>query len=209
MLITQRSLQGFWLKVLVLTLFCYAVFGRGFSYFFVGEFILVLGFFIFLESQRVMLLFSDSVLLLWALFAFWGFCRTIPFVSKYHFDAVRDAVLWGYGTFALLIAAFINRSSQISRALNSYRRFLRWYLPILPLLTLVSFAYKSMPTIPWSNHVGIISLKRDDAAVHLAGWLFSCCFFQIDDPLRKDKGCRFIAWQDSWDGHLPQSSFWS
>jgi len=169
MLITQRSLQGFWLKVLVLALFGYAVLGRGFSYFFVGEFILVLGFFIFLESQRVMLLFSDSVLLLWAIFAFWGFCRTVPFVSTYHFDAVRDAVLWGYGTFALLITAFINRSNQISRALNSYRRFLRWYLPVLPLLTLVSFAYKNMPTIPWSNHVGIISLKRDDAAVHLAG----------------------------------------
>ena len=165
----QRSLQISWLKVLMATLFGYAVLGRGFAYLFIGEAVLLLGILIYLRSQRLLLVLSDPVLALWGAFACWGIYRTIPYLAKYHFDAVRDDVLWGYGVFALLITAFVNESRIISSALNCYRRFLRWYLPILPLVVIVSFAFKGMPTIPWSDHVGIISLKRDDAAVHLAG----------------------------------------
>jgi hypothetical protein len=165
----QRSLQGLWLKALLFALFGYALLGKGFAYLFVGELILVLGFLLFLPSMRVMVVFSDSVLLLWAMFAIWGFCRTVPFISKYHFDALRDAVLWGYGTFALLIAAFVNNSSQISRALNCYRKFLHWYLPVLPAVVLLSAGFRDrMPTLPWAPDVTIIYLKSGDAAVHLA-----------------------------------------
>jgi hypothetical protein len=168
--LTQTSLQGVWLKALLITLFGYALMGKGFAYLFVGELVLVLGFFIFLQSLRVMVVFSDSVLLLWAMFATWGICRTVPFISQYHFDALRDAVLWGYGTFALLIAAFVNKSYQISRALNCYRKFLRWYLPILPVVVYLSGLFRDiLPTLPWAPGVSIIMLKTADAAVHLAG----------------------------------------
>ena len=67
----QRGLQGLWLKALLFALFGYALLGKGFAYLFLGEMILVAGVFIFLRSQRVMLIFSDSVLLLWVIFAFW------------------------------------------------------------------------------------------------------------------------------------------
>jgi len=169
MSVGQRRLQGLWLKALLFALFGYALLGKGFAYLFFGELILVAGFFIFLKSQRVMLIFSDSVLLLWAIFAFWGFCRTLPFFHKYGFDAVRDAVLWGYGSFALLIVCFVNSSSQISRALNAYRKFLRWYLPALPVLLLLTVVFKAMlPTIPWADGVTVIMVKGGDAAVQLA-----------------------------------------
>src|ERR1017187_625558 len=106
MSIGQRNLQGLWLKALVFALVGYALLGKGFAYLFVGEMILVMWLFVFLQSQRMMLVFSDSVLLLWGVFALWGFCRTVPFLSTYGFDAVRDAVTWGYGLYALLIVAF-------------------------------------------------------------------------------------------------------
>jgi hypothetical protein len=85
MLLTQKSLEGLWLKALLLVLFGYAVLGKGFAYLFIGETILVLGFIVYLLSQRVSLVFSDSILLLLAIFAFWGFCRTVPFLSKLPF----------------------------------------------------------------------------------------------------------------------------
>jgi hypothetical protein len=167
----RRQLEGLWLKALLFALFGYALFGKGFAYFFVGEVVLLVGIFIFLLYQRFMLIFSDSVLFLWAAFAFWGLCRTVPFLSKYRFDAVRDAVFWGYGVFALLIVAFVNHSDQISRGLNTYRKFLRWYLPVVPGLILISAAFRtSLPRIPWApgGDVTVIMLKAGDAAVHLA-----------------------------------------
>jgi hypothetical protein len=169
MMVGMRGLQGLWLKALLFALFGYALFGRGFAYLFLGEVILIIGFFIFLQSQRIMLIFSDGVLLLWALFAIWGFCRTVPFIGRYGFDALRDAVLWGYGTVALLIAAFVNKSSQISRALNTYRKFLHWYLPVAPGLVLATMIFKQyLPVLPWARSCTIIYVKAGDAAVQLA-----------------------------------------
>jgi len=178
--LTQSSLQKLWLKLLLFTLFGYALLGKGFAYLFLGELILVLGVAIFLQSQRVMLIFSDPVLFLWAIFSFWGLCRTVPFLARYRFDAVRDAVLWGYGVFAVLIVAFVNASSQISRALNTYRKFLHWYLPVLPILVLMTFMFRSsMPTLPWAKDVSVIMLKDSDAAVHLAGAALFLLLFPI------------------------------
>jgi hypothetical protein len=174
----QIQLERLWLKALLFALAGYALFGRGFAYLFVGEVILILGVLVFLPTLKFWLFFSDPVLLLWAIFAFWGFCRTVPFLSKYHFDALRDAVLWGYGVFALLIVAFVRTSDQISRILNTYRKFLFWYLPIVPFLVIVSTYFRNyLPALPWGNDITIIMLKAGDAAVHLtAAALFLLIF---------------------------------
>jgi hypothetical protein len=186
MLLTQKSLEGLWLKALLLVLFGYAVLGKGFAYLFIGETILVLGFIVYLLSQRVSLVFSDSILLLLAIFAFRGFCRTVPFLSKYRFDAVRDAVQWGYGLATLPIVSFTNRSSQISRGLNTYRKFLRWYLPCLPFLLFISTRFgDSIPPVPGTT-VGILHLKTGDAAVQLAASaLFLLIFSDRQSSLEK------------------------
>jgi len=168
--IGRPSLQWLWLKALLFVLFGLSLLGKGFAYLFLGEMVLALGFLIFLQSRRVMLAFADPVLLLWVIFAFWGFCRTVPFLSKYGIDAIRDSVLWSYGVFALLIVAFVNDSSQISRALNTYRKVLRWYLPMVPILLIVGVWFvEEIPTLPWGDHIRIIWLKPGEAAVHLAG----------------------------------------
>lgn len=170
-MLTQTKMQNLWMKALFPCLCAYAMLGRGFSYFFVGEFMLVLGFCIFLLSGRLTLVMSDSVLALWGLFALWGAARTIPFLGGYGSDAIRDAVLWGYGIFALIIAAFINNSATVARALNAYRKFLRWYLLLLPILLFTTLALKQyLWAIPWAtNNVPIIALRSGEAAVHLAG----------------------------------------
>jgi hypothetical protein len=169
MAIEQRALQGLWLKSLLFVLFGYFLLGKGFAYLFLGEALIVFGFVIFLMSQKFMLLFTDPVLFLWAMFAMWGFCRTVPYLSQYRFDALRDAVLWGYGTVALLIAAFVSRSSQISRALNAYRKFLRWYLIVLPVVLIATaVSAGKLLLLPWSNGVGLIYVKGGDAGVDLA-----------------------------------------
>jgi hypothetical protein len=169
MALRQRGLEGLWLKALMFVLFGYALLDKGFAYLFLGEFVLLVGATIFLMSRRIMLVFSDPVLFLWGLFAFWGICRTVPYLSTYRFDAIRDAVIWAYGMFALLVVAFVNRSSQISRALNTYRKFLRWFLPIIPILLMLSLAVgNSLPHIPWARSAGVLTLKAGDVAVSAA-----------------------------------------
>jgi hypothetical protein len=198
MYITSRSLQGLWLKALLFVLFGYAVLGKGFAYLFLGEAVCLMGLLLFLLSRRMMLVASDSLLSVWALFAFWGLCRTVPFLHRYGFDAVRDAVLWGYGSFALLIVAFVNNSNQIARALGAYRRFLRWYLPALPFLLVLPLVLEEyIPDLPWAHGVGLLSLKGGDAAVHLAG---AGLFLLLIPRRRAGKGVSvygivgFVAW---------------
>jgi hypothetical protein len=180
-----------WLKALVFALVGYALLGRGFAYLFLGEMILVMGLFVFLQSQRIMLVFSDSVLLLWGVFALWGVCRTVPFISTYGFDAVRDAVTWGYGLFALLIVAFINNSTQIVRALKAYRKILRWYLPVVPVAVIMSTVFKDkQPTLPWGADIQFVLVRPGEVAVHLAA---AALFLLIFPRWRKSSDIKEIS----------------
>ncbi|ABF42800.1 hypothetical protein Acid345_3800 [Candidatus Koribacter versatilis Ellin345] len=189
MYLTQTRLQNVWLKALMACLVGYALLGKGFAYLFIGECVLVAGFAIFLLSRRATLVASDSVLLLWGLFAFWGACRTIPFLSTYHFDAIRDAVLWGYGLTALFIVASVNSAEQIASGLNAYRKFLRWYMPLLPIILLLSGPLRPlMPVVPWSRDAAIVMLKPGDASVHLAAAALFWLILERQSSARKRRG---------------------
>jgi O-Antigen ligase len=181
---SPRSIQQLWLRWLVMLLFGYALLEKGFAYLFLGEMLIVLGVIIFLFSGRLMVILSSPILLLWSLFALWGACRTVPFLSRYHFDAIRDAVLWGYGIVAVFIVAFINRSSQIVQALSAYRKFLRWYLFVIPFLLYVSLGIgASLPQIPWSKGTSIIALRSGETAVHLC----AAALFLLIFPVRSKR----------------------
>ncbi|MGH9343593.1 MAG: O-antigen ligase family protein [Terriglobia bacterium] len=165
-----------WLKGLVFLLFCYALLQRGFSYLFLGEIWIVIGIPIFLLSGRLMVIGRSAVLMLWALFAFWGLCRAVPFLSTYHFFVIRDSVLWGYGLVALFIVAFVRNSSQIAQVLSAYRKFLRWFMFVMPVLLFIFLWVKnSLPVIPWSGaaQVPIFSIRDGATAVQMsAGAVF-------------------------------------
>jgi hypothetical protein len=193
MTFTQEALQTRWLKALLFVLFGYCLLGRAFAYTFAGELVLAIGVVIFLVSRRISLIFSDPVLVIWAMFALWGLYRTIPFIPIYGIEAPRDAVVWGYGVMALLIVAFVNSSTLISRALNSYRKFLKWYLPVLPAIIYLAVSLgDAMPKWPWAHSVAVIALRGGEAGVHLAG---AALFLLIFSDRRSDgtKG-RFPVW---------------
>jgi hypothetical protein len=172
MIIIESKIQTRWLKVLLFVLWGYALLGRGFAYFFLGEMLLVAGVFVFVSSRRIGIILNDPILMLWAIFALWGAIRTVPFLRTYRFDAVRDAVLWGYGFFAVLIVAFVSDSRRVSQAIRAYRGFLRWYLVLIPFTVIAaSIFHTKLPRIPWATgaDVALIQSKTGDAAVHLAG----------------------------------------
>ena len=79
----------------------YAFFGRAFAYLgvrpiFVGEVALLVGLWAFVRVCSKGASGPPSAFII--LFMVWGALRTIPYIGTYGVDALRDGVIWGYGT---------------------------------------------------------------------------------------------------------------
>src|SRR5689334_18023514 len=126
-------LPGWFLQLLWALLVVYAVLGKGGAYLnvggvFVGELVLAFGLVALLLGGAVRDLPFDSALA-WGIVAFgaWGAMQTVPYIATYGMDALRDAVVWGYGVYALLVAALLARTGWTARVIERYGAWLLWY----------------------------------------------------------------------------------
>lgn len=169
-------LPSIFLSLLGLCLIGYAFLGRGFAYLpfaplFIGEILLAVGIIAILLSGCLMRALHSSISWLLVCFMLLGALATLPHVGQYGLDSFRDAVIWGYGIFALLVASFMLRSAWIARTVNSYRRLLPWFLFWSPLAVVVyRLGIDLIPTVP-DGAVPLLSPKGGDIGVHLAGIL--------------------------------------
>lgn len=153
----------------------YALGGRGFAYWgvnplFVGEITLLIGVFVIIKSNvlgRVLKIRSFIPLLL---FMIWGMICTVPYLDTYQKDAIRDGVIWGYGTYAFIVATLlISDPTRVQKMVMNYRRFVVWFLVLGPVISIImSFFEAQIPTFPGSG-VPIIQVKGGDFCVHLSG----------------------------------------
>jgi hypothetical protein len=154
---------------LCLILLGYAILGRGFAYLFIGEMALAAGFLVMICTPGWSRIFEVPQLLLLLPFWAWGLARTIPFLRIYKADAVRDAMLWGYSGFAVVVAALIlSDPTRLVALLRRYRTFAYIFLASIPLvMALFRGARTMLPVWPWAG-VPIIHEKEGDIMVHLA-----------------------------------------
>jgi hypothetical protein len=103
--------RGF-ILFLAIALVGYAFFGRAFAYLgvaplYVGELVMTVGLMSALLFRSRFTTFGSSVG--WAILAFmlWGVICTVPYLTIYGIDALRDGVVWGYGIFAILLAPLV------------------------------------------------------------------------------------------------------
>jgi len=152
----------------------YAFLGRGFAYLgvppiYIGEIALGFGLLATTVSGIIRLGFRAPLVWLLVIFDLWGAGRTIPYLQTYGTDALRDAVIWSYSIFSILIAACLLSSGWLPRVLDQYRRWFPFFLISVPVLWGISrFASDVVPRAPGSD-VPIPSFKSGDAGVHLAG----------------------------------------
>ena len=170
---------GKWLALLCLTLLGYAVCGKGWAYIgvpplFIGEGILFWGvvWLALYGSWRRILEVPCFWLLL--LLGTWGFARTCPDISRYGIEALRDAAIWGYAAFALIVFEYVlAEPARLVILVRWYRRFIVIFLAATPF---VWFAFRyypetiTIPHWPWAD-VPIFLPKGGDIQVHLAGIL--------------------------------------
>ncbi|HVT89956.1 MAG TPA: O-antigen ligase family protein [Tepidisphaeraceae bacterium] len=167
-------------RFLCLVLLGYALGGRGFAYWgvnplFIGEITLLVGVYIILKTGGLKQTLGIRLLIPLMVFMFWGMCCTIPYLDTYQKDAIRDAVVWGYGTYAFIVATILlNEPTRLQKLVIYYRKFVVAFLLLAPIsTTLCAFFQESLPAFPGSG-VPIIQLKGGDMCVHIAG-----CFAYI------------------------------
>lgn len=165
-----------YLCALAALLSCYMFFGRGFAHIaigpvFIGDIVMLTGLAVAIPvvwktngaSYR-----TPGVALLVA-FMVLGAVRTVPYWATYGIDSLRDGVLWGYGAFALIVVALVNRWAA-EAAFSGYR----WILPIFAAWLPVSYSLFTAfsadidPNRPGAV-VPFVFFKAGDMAVHVVG----------------------------------------
>jgi hypothetical protein len=151
----------------------YALFGKGFAYLgyppvYVGELVLLAGCFTFLLTLRSWIVLKNVNIVLLLMMMIWGACRTLPYLSTYGSLALRDAALWGYGSFGIIIAGYLmTRPTALDKLLDAYATFVTvftfcapvvWFLSVALGLLTVTVEGKSSPLI-----------KGTEVMAHLAG----------------------------------------
>ncbi len=163
-----RGLGGGWLKILGALLVGYAFLGRRFAGIgigpvYVGEIVLVLGLPFLLLRQSILRLPRISFFWTWLAFALVGFNATIPYVQQYGTDALRDAVIWGYGLFAVIVCLVLLHQKSVETVPFAFQYFIQPFLIWVPIATFLQWQFSSI----YSG--GVLLLKSGDAAVHVAG----------------------------------------
>lgn len=173
-LLLLRALPRLFLGLLWTVILGYAFLGRSVAYLgappvFVGEILLGVGLVAALVSGALPGLVRSPVAWLIVCWAMCGVFGTLPYVGKYSTDALRDAVLWGYGAFAITVAACLMSTRALDTVIDKYRDWMTalaaW--PVFSVLkdTLVGSGGPSMP----GTGVAFFSAKPGDLGVHLAG----------------------------------------
>ncbi|HEX4591327.1 MAG TPA: O-antigen ligase family protein, partial [Gemmataceae bacterium] len=112
------------------------------------------------------------------LLAAWGLLQTYPYLSEYKADALRDAAIWGYGAFAILVFSYLlAEPTRLAALVRTYRHFPPLFLAVIPVAWTITriFPRVPMPRWPWAD-VPVLETKGGDIMVHVAGilafWVF-------------------------------------
>jgi O-antigen ligase len=164
------------LVFLCVTLLGYALFGKGWAYvgvppLYIGEAVLLCGVVWYFTLAPAGLLSIESIGFL-LLLSGWGMLRTWPYVSTYGIDALRDAVIWGYCAFAIILFAYIRADpTRLQWLLERYRQFTAIFLVGIPIVWMSRYLLANvMPHWPWAD-VPVVDARAGDILVHLSGIL--------------------------------------
>ena len=154
----------------------YMFMGRGFAHvgvppIYVGEVVLLIGLVATAYAFRRSKVHAQSLPVVWLLLGFivLGFARTVPYLGVHGFDALRDAVLWGYALFAVMIYLLADRA----RAVGALRLY-GWVVPVFALWLPIAFNLfvalsGSIDPNELGSNVPLVFFKSGDMSVHVVG----------------------------------------
>ncbi len=171
----RPSISDRYTSLLLFSLFGYAMLGKGFAYagfppLFIGEFILVCGFLVFLRSGTVYAALASTSSLLIATLMAWVLFRTLPFLGTHGLNALRDSVIAMYGLFTFIVIGLLLEAPQRLRLIvELYRRFATIFIIAMPFIYVIAVIFRhSLPAWPGAGQP-VMALRGGEVAVHLAG----------------------------------------
>jgi hypothetical protein len=162
-----------YLALLAIVLLGYALMGKGFAYLgfpplYVGEITLLAGIVVFLRTGALVAALTALPCLLLVVLMVWVLARTIPFVSLYGFDSLRDSTIVMYGGFAfIVIGLLLNDARRINTLLRYYHVLLVSFPAIFVGFYLTRFWLDYIPTL--TGGVPIVEITASAVGTHLAG----------------------------------------
>jgi O-antigen ligase len=160
-----------YLVVLAGLLCGYAIFGKAFAYLgvpplYVGEMVFLLGILAFLHSRCAIATFATLPMMLLGLLASWVVLRTLPYISEYGVDALRDSVIVLYSGFAVIVTALLlERPERLSSVIS----FLRVLAGLVVILAPVLLVLRLETTVSIGGQPLSFYIKSGTLAVHLGG----------------------------------------
>ncbi|MGB7156877.1 MAG: O-antigen ligase family protein [Tepidisphaeraceae bacterium] len=171
------------LHALSFLLMGYALFGHGVAYLgvppiFVGELLLGAGLLMLLRTHGWSAIFDMLPTVLLTLLVVWGGICTLPHISKYGALAMRDAVVWGYALWAIVVGGLVvARPQRLRLLIDNFRRFVPIFIVAAPILWVADNVLRDyIPRLPVSN-ARMLSVKAGDTLVHAAA---IAAFFAVD-----------------------------
>ena len=153
----------------------YALLGKAFAYvgvppLFIGEVLLVVGLVVAASTGRVGEALASGPLRVWGVLLVWTLARTLPYLGRDGLDAPRDAMLVGYGAFAVVVASLVLADPErLVGWVRQYRRFVVVMLALAWAVYLVTRLYEgALPELPWAPTVKVPTAKGGDLMVHMA-----------------------------------------
>jgi len=172
---TSGRFGDVYLVLLAGLLLGYAMMGKGFAYLglpplYIGEMALLLGILAFWRTGCLFSVLTTLPALLLAATMAWVLLQTLPFISDYGVDALRDSIVVTYGGFCFIVMALlIQDSRRLNTIIHYYQIFLNIYVPAAPFLFVVSWYMGSLlPNTPGTS-VPFLQLDPGALAVHATG----------------------------------------
>jgi len=170
--VLSRRTEALFLGSLVVLIVGFLFYSKAFSYIgrpplFVSEPVLILGLLSLVFSRIRGRINSLHLLILG--FASIGLVRTIPYLSSYGMDALRDAATWYYALFAIIISQLLSRQ-RITKFFVLYAWLapaLTIWLAVMPVL--FRYAPTSLRALDARPFPFFYTIKAGDRAVILMG----------------------------------------
>ena len=171
---TKTSGGTRYLGALGVCLLGYALLGRTFAYVglppvFIGEVMLVIGLGVAAGSRKVGEVLATWPMRFWLVLMAWVLVRTVPYLGRDGIDAPRDAMLVGYGLYAVILGSLLLADPVRLRDLvHRYRRAVVVLLALTWIVYLINKMFEGgLPTYPWNSGVAIPEAKGGDLMVHM------------------------------------------
>jgi hypothetical protein len=162
-----------YLVLLAITLLGYALMGKGFAYLglpplYVGEIAFLIGAIVFLRSGVLVASLAALPSVVLIALAVWVLAQTLPYVTVYGVDALRDSAVVMYGGFALIvIGLLLEDARRIDTVMRYYNALIVSFPAIFVGFYLTVYWWESIPRL--FGPVAIVELTTSAVGTHLAG----------------------------------------